>query len=104
MNSFSLKQYEVGNVVLRCSDNCEALIVDKYSWGKDEDTGEEDIDYNVAMVSSNVIDDINTFWSRLKRAFKILFGETVYHTSMYIEKEEDLIKFRDSLTELIEKR
>jgi hypothetical protein len=67
------------------------FVVEKSVW----DDG--DIDYNISVQDSRYDHNYNTIWGRLKSAFSILFGKSVYYSDVYIGKPE---KFRDFIGKL----
>lgn len=81
-------------ITLRCECKCCMLVIEKSVW----DDG--DIDYDISIQDSRYDHNYNTFWGRLKRAFKILFGKPVYYNDVYIEDEETFNKLIEDMIEL----
>lgn len=75
------------------------LVVDKFYWEFKGEDGEAS--YNLSMQDSN-FRDINSIKNRIRRACKALFGKPIYHNDIYVENEDDMLKFIGDLTELIE--
>jgi hypothetical protein len=92
----------IGTVILRCDDYCCMLVVDKYRYVNSQDNSVE-IDYNFSMQDSNLDGYHNTIGGRLRRAWKALMGKPIYFNDIYVEDQNKVIKFRNELTELIEK-
>jgi hypothetical protein len=74
------------------------FVVDKTVW----DNGE--VDFNISVQDSRYDHNYTTLWGRLKTAMKILFGEPVYYSDVYIEGTEIFRKFVEDLNKLLEEK
>ncbi len=59
-------------VILPCDCGCCMFVINKTEWANG------DISYHITVQDSRYDHDFNTFWGRLKRAAKALFGQPVY--------------------------
>jgi len=60
-----------------------------------------DISYNISVQDSRYDHYYNSFWGRLKRAVKALFGKPVYFNDVHLEGEERYEKLVSDMMELI---
>jgi len=81
-------------IVLPCDCKCCMFVIEKTIW---EDG---DISYNITVQDSRYEHNYNTFWGRVKRAVKALFGKPVYFNDVHLEGEEQFIKLVSDMTEL----
>ena len=100
MKVHKLEDNIVGTIILRCDDACTNLVVDKFYWGIED--GEKDISYNFRMDTSDFYDP-NTIANRIRNAWKALTGKHISYNDIYVDDIWKISKFRDELTELINK-
>ena len=86
---------ETEKIILPCDCQCCMLVIDKYFL-------DEKYDYNIS-VQSSYYQNPSSFISRIKAAFKILFGKPIYYNDAYIS-ENRMKLFYDKLTVLMEKK
>lgn len=79
--------------ILQCVDGCCYLMVQK--WEDDEDD-----EYTFTMLNSNCDYNFNGIWSRIKNAFRILFGKPVHHGELIIN-QGDFYQFVSCLNNMI---
>ena len=85
------------SVYLKCDCNCSMFVVDKTIW----DDG--DVDYNITVQDSRYDHNHGTICSRIKSAFKILFGKPIYYSDVFISNNpKKFKKFVNELSELCE--
>lgn len=76
-----LKESEKRELIVKCTDNCSCVSVDKWS---DEDF------YYLTFYKSYTEKGL---WFRLKKAFKVLMGRDIIGAELVLE-EEDFNKIR----------
>lgn len=93
----AIKKCKEEMIFLKCDCGCSMFVVEKTTW----DDG--DIDYNISSQDSRFDHNNQSLKSRIKNAFKILFGKPVYYSDIYIDKEnkDRLIKFSDELNKIL---
>lgn len=78
-------------IILPCDCHCSMFVIEKSI----------DIlggaNYNITVQDSRYDHNCNSLWSRLKNAFKVLFGKPVYFNDVYLNGEDT---FRQLLTEM----
>jgi len=74
-------------IILKCDCGCSMFVVEKSEWEDGE------INYNISVQDSRYDHNYTTLWGRFKSAMKILFGEPVYYSDVYINKPERFIEF-----------
>lgn len=81
-------------VSLMCDCGCCRLVFQKWSW----DDGE--IYYNVAVEDSRYDHKANGVLNRIKNAFKVLVGKSIYYNDVSIDGEERFDDLLERLGEL----
>ena len=70
------------------------IVVEKTEW----ENG--DVDYDISVQDSRYDHNYTTLWGRIKTALKILFGEPVYYSDVYINEPEKFREFIEQLNKL----
>lgn len=83
-------------VILRCRDNAEALVFNRYEY-KDFD-----IDYEINIEDSYCVGDYMGIKGRFKRAWHAFWAKPVYYTGIYSDNAEEVKKWLTNCLALIE--
>ena len=81
-------------VILKCDCGCSMFVVEKSEWENGE------VNFNITVQDSRYDHNYTTLWGRIKSAMKILFGEPVYYSDVYINEPEKFKKFVEQLNTL----
>jgi hypothetical protein len=74
-------------IILKCDCGCSMFVVEKSEWEDGE------VNYNITVQDSRYDHNYTTLWGRLKSAMKILFGEPLYYSDVYINDPEKFKEF-----------
>jgi len=72
------------------------FVVEKTKW---EDG---DINYNITIQDSRYDHNYNSFWGRIKRAGRALFGKSIYYSDVHMEEEDTFRKLVKDMETLLE--
>ena len=84
--------YGVG---LKCDCACSMAMIEKTRWS------DGDLDFSISIQDSRYDHHSTTLWARLKNAFSLLRGKTVYYSDVVLN-EDDFKKWVWRLVELSE--
>ena len=81
-------------ILLKCDCGCSMLVAEKREWEDGE------VNYNISVQDSRYDHNYTTLWGRIKSAAKVLFGEPVYYSDVYINDPKEFEEFVKRLNEL----
>lgn len=93
---------EPKTVILRCTDNAEAVVFTKYCYNHPSESLSTP-DYEITVEDSYVGGSYRGFFGRLKRAWAMFKEKPVVYTGVYCEDKEKMKKFLIDCIELIDK-
>ena len=82
------------SVMLKCDCGCSMFVVEKTEWDDNE------VNFNISVQDSRYDHNYTTLWGRIKNAAKLLFGEPVYYSDVYIDDPEKFKEFVGQLNSL----
>lgn len=88
---------DIKSVTLRCKDNAEAVVFNRYKYDGDYST-----DYEINVEDSYIGGEYKGFFGRIKRAWAMFKAEPVAYTGIYCEDKEKMRKFLVNCLELID--
>jgi hypothetical protein len=89
---------ETKTVVLRCKDNAEALVFNRYDYGEKFDT-----DYEINIEDSYCGGNFMGIKGRFKRAWHAFFAKPIYYTGIYSDNKEEIKKWLTDCLEVLDK-
>ena len=87
-------------VMLRCDDNAEAVVFNKYTYHYDK--SKLDIDYEINIEDSYCGGDFMGIKGRFKRAWHAFFAKPVYYSGIYIEDKNRVKKWLEDCLAMID--
>lgn len=87
----------IKSITLRCEDNQEAVVFNKYEYGKDYST-----DFEINVEDNYVGKSYRGLFGRIKRAWAMFVDEPVVYTGIYCEDKEKMKKFLTDCLALID--
>lgn len=87
----------IKSITLRCNDNQEAVVFNKYEYG-----GDYSADFEINVEDSYIGKNYRGLFGRIKRAWAMFVGKPVVYTGIYCEDKEKMRKFLNDCLELLE--
>lgn len=87
----------IKSITLRCEDNQEAVVFNKYEYGKDYST-----DFEINVEDNYVGKSYRGLFGRIKRAWAMFVDKPVVYTGIYCEDKEKMKKFLTDCLALID--
>ena len=88
---------DIKSVTLRCKDNQEAVVFNKYEYG-----GDYSADFEINVEDSYVGKSYKGFFGRIKRAWTAFIAKPVVYTGVFCGDKEKMRKFLNDCLSLID--
>ena len=87
----------IKSITLRCEDNQEAVVFNKYEYD-----GDYSADFEINVEDNYIGKSYRGLFGRIKRAWAMFVGKPVVYTGIYCGDKEKMRKFLNDCLELIE--